>query len=246
VHSRTSKARSVSSPRRAAKADPFLHLNHLFDELEKAVEPIGHLPGRVWIRNYSDASKAELAELQSREDQTHSVIKKEFDTLGIDRTKVWTILYQWWNPFHSGTVEQLALAMKGGRDKLRRDIKRVMTVERVVVKIGPLPAPVRERFLTHRDRFLDSLKSALESLNKELIYYQQAIQILKRAHAHALNRRPRTTLSTTGSAVQALYQLLSRKVPERLRRAQLIYSLLHAWNPRNAPSSPETIRTGYR
>lgn len=244
---KTSTTRSVSAPSKVDETDLFLHLDNLYDDLAKVFTPIGNRPPRYGtLANYNYIAEKELADFHERRKRVNCILKQEFDPIGIARRDVWEILGRWWSPFDSGTIEQYATAMVDGRDTLRRDIKRVTTVQRVVVKIGPLPAPIRERFLTDRDRFLETLKSVIEHLNRDLSRYQQAIQILKRAGAQTLRRRPRRTLPTTPTAVQALHQLLSRKVPEQSRRAPLVQSLLRAWNPEKAPVSPESVRTGYR
>lgn len=225
----------------------FFHLDPLYDNLDKALEPLGRRKYGVNLEDYEYISIREEAKFDEKLRRVKPVLR-EWQRLGVKRSYVWPILARWRSPIDLGATEKMGQAISSLKARIVEQGNVRRTLQRSVqhVRIPQLSEEVRAELLADCDSALQTLKHDLQCVNKALL-------LLRRAGAPSLNKRNERRRKqhkardpVTPETVQNLDKLLTRAVPTRNARSKMICNLLHAWDPENSPTSPASIRSGYR
>lgn len=215
----------------------------LLDEIAAAAAPLTGLPQRVNLHEYIDHDK-DAAELTLQSRRIRSAMEK-IKTLNVNE-KALGILARWNCELNRVTVQGLARGYLAGKTKITDQLRKRQSILNSLKLIDQPSIPSRLLQSVRKD-----CTAAIKSLNFELKCYKNVLNILKRNGAK-LTRQSEKTIHkskprdpSTARAIKELDLLLTPAYPIKNARAKIIYQLLKMVDPRHAPQSPGSIRTGY-
>lgn len=216
----------------------------LLDEIAAAAAPLTNLPQRVNLYDYvdGDTDAAELNLLARRLKNT----MEELKTLNVNEEAL-AILARWNCELNRVMVQGLASGYLAGKSKISNQLRMRQSILNCLKLITQPPIP---------SRLLKSMReecsAAITSLRFELECYKNVLNVLKRNGAKLTPQSQKTIYKSkprdpsTSRTVKELDLLLTPAHPSKNARAKIIYQLLKMVDPRHAPQSPGSIRTGYR
>jgi len=215
----------------------------LLDEIAAATSPLTDLPQRVNLHEYIDRDK-DAAELTLLSLKIMAAMEK-LKTLNVNE-KALGILARWNCELNRVTVQGLARGYLAGKSKITNQLRMRQSILNCLKLIAQPSIP---------PRLLKSIRkectAAIKSLNFELGCYENVLNILKRNGAKLTPQSQKTIHKSkhrdpsTARTIKELDLLLTPAYPSKNARAKIIYELLKMVDPRHAPQSSGSIRTGY-
>lgn len=238
------RPRSISQ--RNNKAASFYNSDPLFHQLEQVSNRIDDLPPRVILDKYRD-SEAERAKWREWKARVKPV-RAKLEQFGVKWKRVLPIIAPWRSLVDVAAINQFALAFSDAKTQVSNQITARKRIKHYISSITspPLRGDLKQGLQEDCNR-------ALRSLEREYSAFQEALRILKKSGASALNlhnRRRRKAPSgrdpATRLTVEALDAVLTSHMTSKRARAQMIVELLQACDPEYAPKSLESIRHSLR
>jgi len=220
------------------------YLSGYYDEIEAAVAPLSNRPQRVNLWEYLNRER-ECDEHNLLARRIKSALQK-FDWLYVNHEAL-SILASWNCELDRVQIQGLVRGYLAGKKKI---LEQLRIRRSLVYFLNRLGEPSISLHL--QKQMNDDCTEAIKSLTIELECYNKVLSILKRHGAQTIPQRRKALHKTkprdssTAQTVRQLHIQLASQYPSRNARAKIIHQLLEIVDPRHAPQSSASIRTGYR